>query len=158
MTEEMRARLDAARLLFERHGAPIDLLAVAMGRSTALLERRAEEESWAPITVEQPQNLRTRLAAAIERLAGKLEEMSCQMIEGTVAIDRAELDTLVTMMRALEKIAEFVPQDDADSERQIADDEELAAILERVNGRIVELARALAAQLAETKLHAGASA
>lgn len=158
MTEEMRARLDAARLLFERHGAPIALLAVAMGRSTALLERRAEEENWTPITAEQPQSLRTRLAAAIERLAGKLEEMSCQMIEGTVAIDRAELDTLVTMMRALEKIAEFVPQDEADSERQIADDEELAAVLERINGRIVELARALAAQMAEAKLHAGTPA
>jgi hypothetical protein len=72
MNEAMRARLDAARLLFERYGASIDLLAIMMGRSPALLNRRAAEEAWVPMAAEPPQNLHARLSAAIERLAGKL--------------------------------------------------------------------------------------
>lgn len=68
-------------------------------------------------------------------------------------IHKTEIDALVAMMRMMERwealAKERVKQEQAQS------DEDLAAVLARINDRIVELARGLAAQLVAARGHAG---
>ena len=146
MTRKPLARYWAVRALAERARPTLDLLADASGLSLTQLRRTAEREGWAldraPLddVAERLRVIAAGLLARAEAIAGALSE------EGG-KIDKAEIDALLVLIRSLEKIGEIMRPQEADKEKQIKQDEDLAAVLRHIDDRIVELARELAAQM-----------
>ncbi|MDN2567982.1 hypothetical protein N1F89_17295, partial [Aquibium sp. A9E412] len=118
------------------------------GRSETALAQRARREGWAA-TAPGPGDaapLERRLAVLSERLVGELEETSAA---GAAAgdYDKARIDALTAMLRMVEKIGDITRVPERAKENQTATDADMAAALERVDARILHLARALARRL-----------
>ena len=64
-------------------------------------------------------------------------------------INKAEIDGIIALIKGLDKIDEIMRPEEAAKEKQVRRDENLANVLQRINARIVELAKAFAAQLDE---------
>lgn len=72
--------------------------------------------------------------------------------EGGRRISKTEIDALLTMTRMMERLETFAAE--RTKEKEEPGDEELAAILGRINDRIIELAEGLAGQLVEARADA----
>ncbi len=141
---EMSARQRALRALAEGAPATLDLLADVSGRSLAGLRDQAGKEGWmlrAGLRGDVAGRVRTLALALLERVE------ALAVGEEGGRIGRAEIDGLIAMIRGLEKIDEIMRPQEAARESQTRQDEDLAAVLERLDARIVELARGLAAQM-----------
>ena len=77
----------------------------------------------------------------------RLEALGRAALENGGAIDKAEVDGIIALSRSLEKIGDIMRPEDAAKENQIAQDDQLADILQCINDRIVELAREFAQEL-----------
>ena len=86
------------------------------------------------------------LAGAVQ-LLGRLEALGNSAGEGGKCISKTEIDGIIAMVRGLDKIGEIMRPDEAAKENQIGSDEDVAAVLQLVNDRIIALARELAASL-----------
>lgn len=140
------AQARALRALAEGAAPTLALLADAAQRSLPALERQAERDGWRLRRVGQEEDIGERLRASVAGLMNKVEAMAVAAGQGE-KIDKAEIDALVAMIRGLEKIGEIMRPEAAAKENQIRQDEDLAAALQSVNDRIVDLARELAAGL-----------
>jgi hypothetical protein len=132
----MRTAFEGARI------TPI-LLAAISGRTPATVERRAAREGWiAPPkagTLEQRQH---KIALMLDEMVADVEALKKDRRTGRH--DKTRIDALSAKMRMLEKLSEINESRQARQEEEEKTDAEIAAILGRVDERIVELARAFA--------------
>ena len=138
-----RARRGAARRLFEENGAPIELIAEAMGLRAASVERLAAQEGWAgPMAgagalTETLDRLLAQLSAQLTRFEGEAETA-----EG---LSKPQLDALIAITRTFDRLSEMRREEEARG-RGRRDETELRRARETVERRVGELAE----QRAET--------
>lgn len=149
------AKTRALRALAEGVRPTIEVLADASGRSPRQLRIQAEREGWR-LQYGLREDWSARLRGMIAPLAEQMEAVIRRAFAEDGRIDKSEIDSLVSVMRGLEKLGEFMRQDEAANENN--KDEELAAILERVNQRILLLAREIAADMVRETKELGAEA
>jgi hypothetical protein len=133
----------ALRALAEGAEPTLALLADASQRSIRTLIRKAAKEGW-KVGSAPPANIAERVRATAAVLVDRLEAAGREALADGGRIDKTEIDGLVSIIRGLDRIGDMVRPDETVKENQIKSDEELAALLGRINRRIVELARALA--------------
>ncbi|MDQ6436876.1 hypothetical protein RB623_22735 [Mesorhizobium sp. LHD-90] len=137
------SRQRALRMLAEGAKPTLELLADASARSLRTLRADAKKEGWA-IGREPEPDIGARLRAMATGLLDKVEALQ----DGDDGKnDRQEIDTLLAMIRGLEKIDEILRSEESARENQIRRDEDLADVLDRVNERIVRLAKEFAAAM-----------
>ncbi|GLS32912.1 hypothetical protein [Neomesorhizobium albiziae] len=148
------ARTHALRALAEGAKATLDLLADASGRSLRMLKLQAEREGWALDRAPQ-EDLAARFRVFAAMLLDKLEDAGRKAAEEGITINKAEIDGFITIIRGLEKVDTIMRPEMVAKENKIKQDEDMAEVLQRINTRIVEMARELAAQLVEESCRAG---
>ena len=141
------ARRRAQRAMAEGAKASLALIADGCGRSLASLRREAERDGW---RLDRPNmgDVLERIRILCNMLLERLEEVARAALEGGGRIDKGEIDAIVSLTRSLEKIVEITRPEEAVRENQIAQDEQVADMLQAINDKIVELARELAKELA----------
>jgi hypothetical protein len=148
------ARQRALRALAEGARATTELLADATGRSQRALKLEAEREGWrfdrAPVS-----DIALRVRTIAAGLLEKVEAIGRAALEEGGKIDKAELEGVVVMIRGLDKIGEIMRPEEAAKEDQNRRDEDLADVLQRINERIVELAREFAHEICARDSGAG---
>ena len=161
------ARWELVRAWYER--PTIERMAAALDVHERTLRRRTVSEGWqrpslpdrepgqtpALTPPEQPgaegaladlpegmslEDVRKRLAEVLPRLLARMVELAERGV-----LDKARIDALLSMGRILEQ-SEAVAQASA-ADQQKRSDDELAAMLERIDERIIELAQAYAERL-----------
>ena len=142
------AKRRALRALAEGARPSMALLADASNRSLASLRREAERDGW---RLDRPHmgDVLERIRILCNMLLERLEEVARAALEGGGRIDKAEIEGIIALTRSLEKIVEITRPEEAVRENQIAQDEELADILQAINDKIVELAHELAKEFVE---------
>lgn len=178
MPQLSAARWKLARAWFERptfermaavlnvHESTLRRRAVTEGWQRPSLPKRDEDKGEAPALFSpdelegaladlpeggQPMSLedvRKRLAEVLPRLLARIVELAERGV-----LDKARIDALLSMGRILEQSA-AVAQASA-GEQQKRSDDELAAMLERIDERIIELAQAYAERLGGGEYRAG---
>lgn len=136
------ARQRALRALAEGARPSLDLLADASNRSLRCLRVQAAREQW-KLEPGHEVDIHSRIKPIVDKLLDKLEAVST----GEGRMERPEIDAVLTMLRAIDKINEIQRPEEAAAKKQVRSDETLAAVLERINKRIVTLARELADQM-----------
>ncbi len=139
-------RAVALRALFE--GAPVDLelLALAAGLRHSTLQKMARRESWVwgEMGAKGAVTLQSRLRQLSVSVVGQLEEASlASLTDGHY--DKARLEALGLMLRSIEKLGELTQTPEHAADEQMKSDAEMAAAIGKINQRIIELARELAA-------------
>lgn len=134
-----RALMEGAPMTFER-------MAQACGVSTATLERTARRERWRVSGVAQGLSRSERIARLRDRLLEKAERIELNPAEDEPGADKAVSD-LSTSVKTLLRIFETTRDDDEARERQITSDANVADLLDRLDRKIVELARYLAERM-----------
>jgi hypothetical protein len=156
MLQRPLARQRALRALAEGAKPTLDLLADASSRSLRSLERDAEREGWAleraPI-----EDIVGRIRDIAARLLDQVEALTRAAAENGGKIEKGKVDAIVTLVRSLDKIGEIMRPEEVVKENQIRRDEKLADVLDRINNRILELARELAEKMVEQRGRAGGS-
>jgi hypothetical protein len=150
------ARMRALRALAEGAKPTLDLLADAGGRSLNMLRRTAEREGWALHRVPQ-EDVMERIRGIGSLLLDQAEAVGREAAEQGGKIDKAKIDGLIALARSIDKIGEIMRPDEVAKENQIKQDEDLAAVLQRINDRIIELARELAGQMVAEQCGSGRS-
>jgi hypothetical protein len=154
---EWTARDGALRALAEGARPTLALLSDVSGRSHDRLKATAEREGWA-LDRFAPGDIVNRIRAVTEPLLTHVEALGRKALEEGGRVEKGEIEAIIGIIRSLEKIGEIMrPGADAPAakENQIRQDEDMAATLDRINGRMVELARELAAQMVAEECRAG---
>src|SRR5690606_15113096 len=120
----------------------------ATGRSFETIERMAERDGWNLSRRQAGDDFRQRIRPIVAKLLDKVEAISSKATEDGGTIDRTEIDGVLAMIRAIEKIADFDGSEDLSARNQTTANEDMATVLERLNRRIVDLASELAARMA----------
>jgi hypothetical protein len=144
----------AMRALFEGAEPTPELLAGISGRAAATIKARANREGWQALA---PNARLLRLQRLIDEKTARLEGLKPE----TGASNKALLEVVRIEMASiglLEKLAEAAGTLETRQEIASARDEEIGAILERINNRIIELARDYAAELAGNAAECGGGA
>lgn len=141
------AKRAALRALAEGTAPTPALLADASGCRLETVKGLAAGDGWKWAGTDGG-DVAGRLRAIAGDLLARVEELGRKALRMGGKVDRTEIDSIVAIIRSLDKIGEIMRPDGTAKENQIRHDEELAAILERIDRRIVELARDLAAQVA----------
>ncbi|MGB3899881.1 MAG: hypothetical protein WA973_15175 [Mesorhizobium sp.] len=137
----------ALRALHEGAAPSLDLLAQASGRSPAAMRKRAASEGWRDAEAAMRlSNQEKRLRVLLDQQIGKAEAAGTDEA-GSASADKARMDAIAAVMRTLEKIGEITRSDSGAKENQTRRDEDMAAILRRIDERIVELAIGYARRL-----------
>jgi hypothetical protein len=134
------------RLLAEGRRADFALLADVTGLSVKWLMQTAAREGW-QLDRLSAEDVDARVRTLKVVALGKLEALARAAEKKGGRIEKAEIDTLITLIKGAAAVGDNMRPEEAAKENQIQKDEELATVLQRINGRIVELARALAAQM-----------
>jgi hypothetical protein len=125
------------------------LLCDASGLTPEALAKRMARQGWR-IAPAKRDGLRERLQGIAGTLVAKVEAIGARLADGE-GPDKAELDGLVALIRALEKIDDMQRPEEAAEENNAQNDEDLAAMLDAVNARIVALAEELADSFREAR-------
>jgi hypothetical protein len=141
------AKRAALRALAEGASPTLALLADASGCRLETVQVLAGREAWKWAGADGGDVAR-RVRIVAGDLLVRVEALGRTALQEGGKVDRSEIDSIVAVIRGLDKIDEIMRPDEAAKENQIGHDEDLAAILERIDRRIVELARDLAAQMA----------
>ena len=137
----------ALRALAEGARPTMELLADASGRSARTLALEAARDKWALDRAPQ-EDIAERVRAIARPLLERLETLGRAAVEEGGKIDKAEIETIVALVRGLDRIDIFMrPPEEIAKEKQIRRDENLADVLQRINDRIVALAKEFAAGL-----------
>ena len=132
----------AMRHVHEGGEASLENLAMIAGRSIRMVRMRAEAEGWRQVAAGSVAERRRRIDVQYDRLIAEIERLTLGGEEGEgLTFDKARVDTIMAMVRALEKIGETMRSDEDAKDKQIKDDAELAAALKRIDDRIHEIAR-----------------
>lgn len=139
-------RAQAQRALYEGAEPSFELIAAVSGHKPRTVALRARREGWqAPASGAA---LEARITRLTNRLMRELDEMEGAAEEAGGGIDKERLDLLTARMRVLEKLAAINQGRQADQEEQEQTDADIADVLARIDQRIGELARQLAAEYA----------
>lgn len=134
----------AMRALYEGAEPTPELLSVISGRAIATVAGRVRREGWKPLQanarLSRLQRLIDEKTARIEGLRPELNTTNKALLE-VVRIEMASVGLL-------ERLAAAAGTLESRTEIARARDEEIGSILQRINDRIVELARCYAADLA----------
>ena len=147
MTDRATAMWAARRVAAEDYGLPFALLAQIYGGSEGGLDRQATARGWKVRTQAQPSRTE-RIARLSEKLLARVERLRLLADEDAEQNDK-DVAELSGAIRLLAKIADSTQDEDSAHERRMVRDADIAAILERLDGKIVELARHLAEALAQ---------
>jgi len=142
----VEARHRAQRALVECTGMSLERIAAACGRSADGLRAQAEREGWA-LRPSSEQDVAVRVRQVAGQLLGRLEALGNSAGEEGRGISKTEIDGIIAMVRGLDKIGEIMRSGEAAKENQIGSDEDVAAVLQAIDDRIIALARELAASL-----------
>ena len=140
------AKRSALRALAEGASPTLALLADASGCLPATVQVLAERDNWKWAGAADD-DIGRRVRAIAGDLLARVEALGRTALEDGGKVDRTEIEGIVAIVRSLDKIGEIMRPSEAAKENRIGHDEELATLLERIDRRIVELARAYAAQL-----------
>ena len=145
------------RALFEGAAPDFALLAAISGRQAETIRHRAARHGWRALD-DNADGL--SLAERITRLANRLiGEMEAIEKDGKGRVyDKARIETVAALMRALEKAGDIVGAEAGMQEQQKKTDADKANILRRIDERIVELARFFAAEIVAGRAEPGAGA
>ena len=148
------AAWSAMRAVYEGALPNAELLAAIARKRPNTIERRAVREGWRK--AEENTEVLT-LAERISRLANALVgEMETIEKEGKGGVyDKARIETVAALMRALDKAGELIGAEPGKQEQQKKTDAEKADILRRIDERIVELARFFAEEIVAGRADAG---
>ena len=148
------AAWSAMRAVYEGALPSAELLAAISRKRPKTIERRAVREGWRKAE-ENTEGL--TLAERISRLANALVgEMETIEKEGKGGVyDKARIETVAALMRALDKAGELIGAEPGKQEQQKKTDAEKADILRRIDERIVELARFFAEEIVAGRADAG---
>ena len=144
----------AMRAVYEGALPNAELLAAIARKRPNTIERRAVREGWRKAG-ENTDGL--TLVERISRLANALVgEMETIEKEGKGGVyDKARIETVAALMRALDKAGELIGAEPGKQEQQKKTDAEKADILRRIDERIVELARFFAEEIVAGRADAG---
>lgn len=158
VADRAQAAWAARRALLEGAAATPERVALAGGLSLRTLNGRAAREGWA-VAGEAGLSRAERIARVHDRLLDKVERAQLQGGAADAPLDRACIAELAATARILAKISEITRDEDGAKEKQLERDADIADILDRLDRRIVELARHLAKEMAGDGVHgAGAAA
>lgn len=144
MTQDADRAWAALRRLYEGGRVTVGLLAQCSGRAESTMRRKMDKEGWKEPADRDAAGLRAlrrfrdRLYLEMERLSGSDEDFG-----------KAEYDAINAMTRLIDKINDLTRTEEGASEQDETDDAFLAAAIEKIDRRIVELARELAGRLGE---------
>ncbi len=145
-TAAAHVRHRAQRALVEGTDISLERIAEASARSPDGLRAQARREGWA-LRQATEQDVAARVRQVAGQLLGRLEALGRSAGDGEGGPSKAEIDGIIAMVRGLDKIGEIMRPDEAAKENQIGSDEDVAAVLQLINDRIIALARELAASL-----------
>lgn len=153
------SRWRALRALYEGQAATAERLGAAGGLRAETIARRAARDGWVTAGAGQGQGSddqteadeaserARRLSAQIGWLIGEIEEIGKEAQDGA-PLDKARIEAVSALTRTLEKIGEIMRLDEgANNNNKTGRDADMAGLLERIDGRIVELARGYAERL-----------
>jgi hypothetical protein len=149
LTQDADRAWAALRRLHEGARPGAGLLALCSGKAESTIRRRAEKEGWKEPADRDAAGLkalrrfRDRLYLEMERLSGS---------EGDFG--KAEYDAINAMTRLIDKINDLTRTEEGANEREEHDDAFLAAAIEKIDRRIIELARELAGRMGEEEFRA----
>ncbi|MBO6719142.1 MAG: hypothetical protein JJ913_14390 [Rhizobiaceae bacterium] len=134
------------RALFEGAAPDIAQLAAISGRQVDTIRRRAAREGWRALA-DNTDGISQ--AERVVRLANQMiDEMEAIQKDGKGGVyDKARIETVAALMRAVEKAGEIVGAEAGMQEQQKKTDADKADILRRIDERIVELARFFADEI-----------
>lgn len=159
MTSKAMVLWAGCRALAEEFGVPLGPIAEATGRTPASLRRRAARDGWKLSGAEAGLSRPERIARLHDNLLDRIERLQLDADREPQKMDKAGIAELSSTVRMLAKIGGEEQDEDDARERQMIRDADIAAILDRLDARIVELARHLAQTLAGDEFFArGASA
>jgi hypothetical protein len=145
MTAEVTvAHWHALRLAYEKHGFGLEQLASMARRKLGSLERRARMEGWKPF--EKREEFAHRIMSAVQQIIGEIEDIGKDLKEGA-GIDKGRVEAVSMLMKTVEKLREIANFADELTETQAKRDARMAGILDRIDTRIIELARHYAERL-----------
>lgn len=173
---EWTARDDALRALAEGARPTLELLADVSGRSYDRLKAIAEREGWV-LDRFAPDEIAERIRAISEALLARVEglaqfQQKCDAVlhpelreinsrkapEDGGRVEKGEIEAIIGIIRSLEKIGEIMrsgAEAPVAKENQKRQDEDLAATLDRIDRRMVDMARELAAQMVAEECRTG---
>lgn len=147
----------ARRALVEGAAPTLERVAQACGVNPRTLGARAAREGW-----NRPQEAgltrAERIARVHDRLLERIEREQAGGEGCETPLDRAGMAELAATARILAKISEITRDEDGAKEKQLERDTDIAAILDRLDRQIVDLARHLAAEMAGDDVHAARAA
>jgi hypothetical protein len=138
MTTGAETRWLAVRALFEGAPATPERLALACGRSLRVVKGRIEAEQWRAAHRSRKRERADKVEAAIDVLIAAVEPTGGA--DGLAHLDKQRIDAVLAMARTLEKLGGMTGADEPAEENQARSDADMAAILRRIDDRIVELA------------------
>lgn len=148
----------ARRALIEGAAATPERLATACGLALRTIEERVAREGWRA-AAEAGLSRIERIARVQDRLLERIEREQAHHRAGDAPLDKAGIAELAATARILAKISEITRDEDGAKEKQLERDADIAAILDRLDRQIVDLARHLAAEMVAGGVHgAGAAA
>lgn len=134
-----RRRVALARAMSEDARASFDELGMMLGLKAETLRRRARREGWAePDAAAAGELNRMRLQRQLGYWINRMETLSASADSEDAKLDKAEIDAIASAIRAIEKMEELRQANMPDKKKN--NDAEKAAVLRKVNQRIVELA------------------
>lgn len=154
MTDGAAARWTARRALGEGEPATLARLAAAFGVDADALERRARKEGWRLSGPAQGLSRAQRIARVHDRLLERIERAQVDAEAGD-DLGRTAIADVSAAARLLAKVSENIRDEDAAAEEQMERDADIADILDRLDARIVALARHFAEGLVAEGVAAG---
>jgi len=145
-TASTAAAWSAMRAVLEGAAPDFALLAAISGRRVETIERRAKRQGWRALDDGADGLTRAeRVARLANRLIGEMEAIQKAGKGGVY--DKARIETVAALTRALEKAGDIAGAEADMQEQQKKTDADKAAILHRIDERIVELARFFAGEI-----------
>ncbi len=146
MESKPLARRRALRALAEGARPTLALLADVAGLSVRSLVAEARRDGWA-LDKEPGQDVAPRLRALTGGMLDRMEALRIAALEEGGRIDKQEIEAMLALIRGVEKIEEIMRPQEAAKNNQVKQDEDLADTLDRINERIVQLAKEMAAEM-----------
>jgi cell division protein ZapA (FtsZ GTPase activity inhibitor) len=145
-TARTAAAWASMRAVFEGAAPDFAQLAAISGRRPDTIRRRAAAQGWRAFD-DRTDGLTQaeRIVRLANRLIGEMEAIHKDGKGGVY--DKARIETVAALMRALDKAGEIVGAEAGMQEQQKKTDADKADILRRIDERIVELARFFAAEI-----------
>lgn len=149
MTNKAVAVWAARRALMEGCAATCERVALACQISVKSLTRKAKTEGWILSGAATGMSRAQRIARVHDRLLEKVEKVQLRATDDDeVILDKASIAELSATARVLAKISEGAHDEENAQQNQTQRDEDLAAILKKLDDKILELASHLAQDMA----------